>query len=421
MKTIWLVMKHDAGAVLRQRGFWYMAVLLPLVLVGIQAATLVRYSTEGTATGSGAEEAQSPSMPSIGLVDPAGLLAKFPPDLGEDWFERYADEAAARAALDAGLVEQYVTIPEDYLTSGQVSVYDKDFALLREGGGLAFSGDTAWLVDYLIGYNLTGDAQRMAALHNPTPGRLVERHELQPPAAAATENAVLASLMASLVPYVFYFLLVMGASYLMRSVVAEKENRTAELLLVSLDARQLMLGKVLAMSLIVLVQALIWVGGGTLALGRGAELLKLGQFDFPPGFVVWALLFLVLGYLLFASIMAAAGAIANSAREASQAIWVLVLPLLPTLMFGTEIIERPDSPLVLFLSLFPLCSPSGMVTRLAVQAVPLWQTLLSLALLAGTTYIVVVLAARFFRSGNLLSGESFNWRRFASGWRRQQA
>jgi len=208
----------------------------------------------------------------------------------------------------------------------------------------------------------------------------------------------------------------MGASYLMRSVVAEKENRTAEVLLVSLDARQLMLGKVLAMSLLVLLQAVIWVGGGALALDRGAELLKLGQFEFPPGFAVWALLFLVLGYLLFASIMAAAGAIAASAREAGQAIWVLVLPLMPTLMFGPEMIETPDSPLVLFLSLFPLSSPSAMVTRLAVQAVPLWQILLSLALLAGTTYAVVVLAARFFRSGNLLSGESFNWRRFVAGW-----
>jgi ABC-2 type transport system permease protein len=203
-------------------------------------------------------------------------------------------------------------------------------------------------------------------------------------------------------------------------VVTEKENRTAEVLLVSLDPRQLMVGKVLAMSLIVAVQGTIWVGGGALALDRASDLLKLGQFDFPPGFVVWALLFLVLGYLLFASVMAAAGAIATSAREANQAIWLLVIPLMPTLMFGSMMIESPDSPLVLFLSFFPFSSPGAMVTRLAVQAVPAWQIGLSLALLAGTTYLVVVLAARFFRSGNLLSSQSFNWKRYLAGWKGQQ-
>ncbi len=420
MKKIWLVTKHDAGVILRQPGFWLMAVLLPIVLVGIQALLISRgYETAETAQGAG-QGTQSYEMPAIGLVDPAGLMSRFPPELGEDWFERFPDEATARAALEAGLVEQVVSVPGDYLTSGQVSVYDEGFQLLRAGGGLAFSSDTAWLLDYIINYNLTGDAQRMAALRNPTPGNLAVTHELNPPAEAGTENAALAGMVSSLVPYVFYFVLVMGASYLMRSVVTEKENRTAEVLLLSLDPKQLMVGKVLAMSLIVVVQGTIWVGGGVLALDRSADLLKLGQFEFPPGFVVWALLFLVLGYLLFASVMAAAGAIATSAREANQAIWILVIPLMPTLMFGSVMIQSPDSPLVLFLSFFPFSAPGAMVTRLAVQAVPLWQIGLSLALLAGTAYAAVVLGARFFRSGNLLSGESFNWRRFLAGWKGQQ-
>jgi len=119
--------------------------------------------------------------------------------------------------------------------------------------------------------------------------------------------------------------------------------------------------------------------------------------------------------------MAAAGAIANSAREGNQAIWLLVLPLMPVLMFGPLLLESPNSPLVLVLSLFPFSSPAAMVTRLAVQAVPLWQIGLSLALLAGTTYAAVVLGARFFRADNLISAESFSWKRFVGGWRERQA
>jgi ABC-2 type transport system permease protein len=74
--------------------------------------------------------------------------------------------------------------------------------------------------------------------------------------------------------------------------------------------------------------------------------------------------------------------------------------------------------MILALSLFPLSAPSAMVTRLAVAPVPLWQILVSLGGLAVTTYVFVSLAARFFRAGNLLSSESFSWKRLATGWRK---
>ena len=134
--------------------------------------------------------------------------------------------------------------------------------------------------------------------------------------------------------------------------------------------------------------------------------------------MAWAIAFLILGYLLFASVMAAAGAIAPNAREAGQVVWLLVLPLMPTLMFGTAFMEAPNGTLPLVLSLFPFSAPSAMVTRLALTEVPAWQVLVSLAGLALTAYLFVVLAARFFRSGNLLSQDSFNLRRLATGWRR---
>jgi ABC-2 type transport system permease protein len=203
----------------------------------------------------------------------------------------------------------------------------------------------------------------------------------------------------------------------MRSVVAEKENRTAEVLLLSLNPRELMIGKMLAMSLVMWLQVVVWVGGGILILNRGAELLNMARFTFPPGFLAWALLFLVFGYLLFASVMAAAGAIAPTAREGAQVTWLLILPLMPTLMFGPAFLEDPNGTLSVVLSLFPFSSPSAMVTRLAVAQVPLWQILVSLTGLAVTAYLFVVLAARFFRAGNLLSDESFNWRRLGTGWR----
>ena len=234
------------------------------------------------------------------------------------------------------------------------------------------------------------------------------------PAVETSEgDRALAQVVAQVIPYLFYFIMLVGSGYLLRSVVTEKENRTVEVLLLSLHPRELMVGKILGLSVVTLVQLGVWFSGGTVILNRGAALLDVSAFTFPPGFFVWAILFLVLGFLLFASVMAAAGAIAPTAREGNQVAWLLIIPLLPTLMFGDE----PNNPVMLVLSLFPFSAPSAMVTRLAFGEVPLWQTIVSLLGLAGTTYLMVVFAGRFFRAGNLLSDTSFSLRRLATGWR----
>jgi ABC-2 type transport system permease protein len=274
------------------------------------------------------------------------------------------------------------------------------------------------MLAYLINLNLTGDEQLVNALRNPTPGDYAKRHVINPPVETDESVRALAEVVARVMPYMFYFILLVGSSYLLRSVTAEKENRTVEVLLLSLHPRQLMMGKILGLSLVTLVQLGIWFGGGTLILNRGRAMLDVSSFTFPPGFIVWAILFLALGFLLFASVMAAAGAIAPSAREGNQVIWLLMLPLMPTLMFGQLFVEEPNSPLVFVLSLFPLSSPSAMVTRLALGQVPLWQIIVSLAGLALTTYLMVVLSARFFRASNLLSDASFSLRRLATEWRK---
>ena len=422
MRTIWQVIKHDAAATLRQRSFWLITLLMPALLIGLQAYAIVENSSSGATDydPSGEAERNAPeAMPSIGLVDEAGLIATLPSDFPSGLFVPFADQATARAALDTGQVGQVVHVPADYVATGQVTVYTRDFQIMGgQSEGLAFGGANDWVLAYLLDYNLTGDRQVAAALRNPTPANLARPHDVSPSTAVNPETKELAGLVSSIVPYVFYFLLIMASSYLMRSVVAEKENRTAEVLLLSLNPRGLMIGKILAMSLIVLIQLVFWVGGGVLILNKGADLLKVASFNFPPGFILWAVLFLILGYLLFASIMAAGGAISSNARETGAMTFLLIIPLMPTLMFGTLFAEDPNNPLVVGLSLFPFSAPSAMVTRLAVAPVPWWQLVISLAGLAVTTYLFVILAARFFEAGNLLSSASFSWRRLATGWRR---
>lgn len=421
LRSLWLIVKHDVGVILGQPTFWLFSFIMPAILLVYLSYDTVRGAGQ---TGADSAPTEPPAevraaLPDIGLVDDAGLITRTPPGLPPDWPRRYRDQAAARAALEAGEIDQYVHLPADYLATGQVTVYDQDFQLLSsgEGMGVGYGSAQAWRLEYLVNYNLTGDAALLAQLRDPTPGALAVRHVVSPAPEAEAPASPLAGWVSSLVPFIFYFLLVLSGSYLLRSVVAEKENRTAEMLLLSLPPRDLMLGKILAMSVVMLVQLLIWAGGAALVLSRGAGLLPAAGLTFPPGFWFWAVVFLLLGYLLYASVMAAAGALAPNAREGGQVIWLLILPLMPTMMFSSDFVEQPDGPLTLFLSLFPFSAPSAMVTRLAVGPVPLWQIGVSLAGLALTTWLFIVWAGRFFRADHLLSFTSFNWRRLLTDWR----
>lgn len=419
MRTIWLVIKHDVGVILRQRSFWVLTLIVPVLLTAMNAVVLVDRN-EPT---SQEEAADTPPIEEngqrLGLVDPAGIIANLPPGLPTDLFQQFDDQASATNALKAGEITQFVVIPADYLDHGQVTVYDQDFQIRQDSDNseLAFGGQNSWILDYLLSYNLTGDPALTLALSNPTPATQAEMVRVSPVDPNSRTNDAMTTMVASFTPYIFYFLLLMGSSYLLRSVVSEKENRTVEVLLLSLDPRQLMFGKILAMSVVLIVQLLIWGATSFLILDRGAALLQVSQFTFPPGFFFWAVIFLVLGYLLFATVMAAAGALAPNAREGSQVTWILIVPLLPTLMFGDLFIREPENPLVIALSLFPFSAPSAMVTRLAVSDVPLWQIIVSLAGLIVTTYVFVILAARFFKADNLLSQASFNLKRLATEWR----
>jgi ABC-2 type transport system permease protein len=425
MHNIWLVIKHDFGVTIRQRSFWIMTFLIPLIMLGSQIYFVV---TENDIGGLGTDstetngDEQTTAATHVGLVDPGNLIVEMPPNLETDLFITFASEDAARAALAADEIIQYVLIPRDYLQTGTVTVFDKNFQIFQDVSqmGVAF-GNNGWMLEYMINYNLIGDDQLLATLQNPTPGTLATTHQVQVATVDEAETAVaeqdLSMVVASVMPYIFYFLLLMGSSYLMRVVIVEKENRIVELLLLSVDPVGLMVGKIIAMSLVMFIQILIWVGGGILLLNNSAEFLKITLFDFPTGFLGWAIAFLILGYLLFAAIMAAAGALSNNIREAGQITWLLVIPLMPTLMFGSLFLEDPNGWLSMTLSFFPFSAPSAMVTRIAVANVPLWQRLLSLGGLAITTYIVVTLAARFFRPHHLLSTSGFNWKRLATGWR----
>ncbi len=403
MHKILLVVKHEIVTTLQKRSFWVMTILFPAIILVFNVGTqiLARNSfTQEDVQGilSGAVDQNE----TIAYVDESGLIKDRPAGLPADMLHAFAGEAEARAALAAGDYDYFFLIPADYVQSGRLIVITKDFQPLNT--------PNESLLSFVLAYNLTGDEATAVALLDPT--RTLQSQAMAPQNGNDQSNP-LAFFVPFATMFIFFFLISMSSGFMLQSVSREKENRTVEVLLLSLRPRELMLGKVLGLSVVALIQMVVWMGGSLVALNRSQSLFSaVAGYTLPPGFIVYALLFFALGYLLYASLMGAIGALAPNAREGGQFTFFVLLPLLIPLWLNVSFIQAPHGALSTALSLFPLTAPTAMMTRMAVGGVPTWQIFASLGGLAVTTYLLVIVAARFFRADTLLSNSSIKWQNF---------
>jgi ABC-2 type transport system permease protein len=176
---------------------------------------------------------------------------------------------------------------------------------------------------------------------------------------------------------------------------------------------EMLVGKICALGIAGLLQTVVWSGSGLLMLRLAGSTLNLpAEFQLPVSVLAWGVVFFVLGYALYGSLMAGLGALVPNLREASQATTVILIPVMIPLFFISVLIDEPNGVLSVILSLFPFSAPVAMMTRLSAATVPWWQPALAAVLLVGTCYLVIRAVAGMFRAQNLLSGQTFKLRMF---------
>jgi ABC-2 type transport system permease protein len=158
-------------------------------------------------------------------------------------------------------------------------------------------------------------------------------------------------------------------------------------------------GKIVGLGSVGLVQIAIWLSVGF------AGLIYVLALSINPFLLVLSLAYFVLGFLLFASMMAAVGAISGSMRESQQLIPIFTFPAIAPILFMQVLITEPEGTLSMFFSMFPLTSPVAMLIRMGVSDVPVYQIAVSLFILMVSVYFVIIASARLFRVGLLMYGK----------------
>ncbi|UCF62507.1 MAG: ABC transporter permease [Anaerolineaceae bacterium] len=412
------VLRHELVTTLSRRSFLLVSFGIPLAAVLIFAVISILRSDTSSSVDVSMSMEESTELEVEGYVDQAGLIDIIPEQIPSDYLLPYSNEEQAQKALEAGEIGAYYIIPEDYIEEGE-------FIYIHPTYSPTSSDGQEWMMRRTLLVNLLdGDAKLADKVWNPmdlkvtnlAPKPQYDRYaeeDCSTPGPAC-ESSTLVQYIPFIMAILFYIFITMGSSLLIRNVSGEKENMVMEILMQSIHPRQLLTGKLIGLGIASLLPTIAWLGASYAILRLGGGVLNLpAELTIPPSLLVWGIVFFILGYAVYASLMAGAGALLPNMKEISQATWVVMMPLMAGYIVALMASgEAPHAALPIALSLFPLTAPIVMIMRLTIGGVPLWQPFLAAGLMALTAVLIVRSVANMFRAQTLLSGQPFSARRF---------
>lgn len=248
-------------------------------------------------------------------------------------------------------------------------------------------------------------------------------------------SATVASIIGVVFMLVIYTFIIAYGSMVMQGVMEEKTNRIVELMISSVRPFDLMMGKIVGIALVGLTQLFLWgimssvlIGIGTFFMGgnidpaamqegliaqqninaggmdKANELLSIIQsIDFAK-IGIFFILYFIGGYLLYASIFAAIGSAVDQQEDTNQFMAPVLIFMVFAIYAGVYSMDNPDGPLAFWCSMIPFTSPVVMMIRIAFDA-PMWELLLSVAILFATAIGITWISAKIYRVGILMYGK----------------
>jgi len=215
-----------------------------------------------------------------------------------------------------------------------------------------------------------------------------------------------------LISYVFmmiiYMTVLMYGIYVMRGVLEEKSSHIVEVIISTVKPFELMLGKILGIGAVGLTQFLLWsLMMVAISAPGAASALGMGGLELPavPAIqIIFFVVYFVLGFLLYGTLYAGIGAAFDTEQEAQNFQGVITMFLVVPLVLMMYILNQPDAPVSVALSLFPFFTPMLMFLRMTLTPVPAIQLAASVAIMGATIVAAAWLVGKIYRVGILMHG-----------------
>jgi ABC-2 type transport system permease protein len=311
-----------------------------------------------------------------------------------------SERAALTAKVKSKQLDGFLWATPDAIKARQLDFVTNDTSSFIENGVLAQS---------------VSDALRRSALRNDGLKEDAIEAALQPievtpqsPLGKDTPNPQVMIIATLVLVMVMYMTVLLYGINVMRSILEEKTSRIMEVMLSTASAKDMMAGKILGVGAVGLTQVGIWAAT-SLVLSSGplvanADVIK-GILSVK--LLVFFAIYFLLGYVLYSTLCAAVGSMVNSEQEAQQLQFLVMMPMILSIIVIMQIFQHPSSPMAFWGSMFPFTAPLVMLTRIAMQTPPPapWEIALSIGLTVATIYGMVWLCGRIYRVGILMYGK----------------
>jgi ABC-2 type transport system permease protein len=395
MSKLQSVIRHEYLTIVRQPSFWIVMIAIPTLIAAVFALTFL-----GNQSSASRINELSKDISNVAIVDNSGLINKKVVTASKLSLSPADQTETLRQQVQDGKKDGLIVFPADLKTGSTYQIY-------LSTNDLTKTSTVSALADTILRTSLflpLGSAEVIALAQNGASATITIYENGEE---SAGINGYIAP---ALFIILFYIIFAFSISYMLTSVSEEKENRSMEMVLTYVKPRTLIIGKLLAVSLVSLTQVLFFAilailallvikqTGNAIALPFGIDFAKI---VFDPATIFFGLAFLIVGFLMYAGFMTATAAVAPSAKEANSFSSVFFVGAFIPFYFVGMIATDPNNPIVNFITYFPLTSPVVNLIRNTVDNLGFVQSWISLAVMTGFMLISIWGAVRAFKLGAL--------------------
>ena len=400
-RKVWVVTRHEYLTNVRRAGFIIMTAIVPVLGLAVLLFGAF-FGGQARQLGAFFEKQFDVGDKAIGVVDESGYFSPILPEYRAD-FVAYGSEGEAEAALEAEEVSKVLVIGEDYLGTGRVVVMS-----MGSGFGAAVVSDSRTVRAFFVDHLLAGQVDR-ALRERATDPVNVDPRVLSSGGETQGEGGW-GFAFTFIVPYFLAIFLVMtiftSSGYLLQGVAEEKESRVIEIVVSSVRPVELMAGKVAGLGALGLTQVLVWVASvAGFSGGAVAFLAVAGAASIPARVLILGVVYYLLGYTLYAILMAGVGALGTTMQESQQLAGIFSFFAAVPYMVSGFLFANPNMLIARVLSFFPLTASTMMMMRIPLAEVPWVDVVGSIVVLLLSIPAALWVGAKLFRVGLLIYGK----------------
>jgi len=380
-RSIWLVARREILERGRSRGFLLSVAFTTLIVVGSFVIPAIVFGGD------------NPTKVGIVEPSPAGLQAAI--EQSADRFDHkvvvstYPNAAAADEALTNGGAEIIIEMPADLSGPGEIRVKRQPDQATAQ---VIAAATVALRVQNVLGGSNV-DQQALADAQRPPDTKSLQAQTEQDQAKFLVANIGAVLILVGIFSFGFSVL---------TGVVEEKQSRVVEVVLSTVRARDLLMGKVLGIGVLGILQLAVFI---TAALVAALVTNRLVLPTTTPGTVALLAMWFVLGYLLYSTTLGFMGALASRQEEASNASTpVTMVAMISYFVAIFAVIDDPDGLVANIATFFPPSAPFVVPLRAAFDAIPLWQIGVAAVLTIIGIYILFTIGARVYAGAVLQFG-----------------